>query len=168
MKKFFAVLIIAVATVCVANAQPRTAGYGGVRYHGEIHAGYGIGVGESSVDRISIQTVHGVMLGQYCSLGVGTGIDIYHDVEPEALYLVPLYLNIKTYIPASKFISPFISCDIGGGFVANETYGDTSGFMVYPSVGIMAKSFALQVGYHMQKLNDVTFGSVQFRVGFMW
>lgn len=167
MKKLLCLMAIAVLSVCSVNAQDTP-----VKYQGEVDLGYSVGVGTWDFSRLNVHTVQGVKIGKYFSTGVGVGIDYYfsNDILDAAgiggQVMIPIYLNMKGYLPVSESISPYISLDLGGGIGVQDL---ASGFLVTPSVGVKIGKFKVQVGYTSQSFNDgVSSGAVQFKVGMMF
>lgn len=165
MKKLLLFVAFALI-VCGANAQTP------VKYHGEVDLGYSIGVGTFANDRINIHTIQGVQVGKYFSTGLGIGIDGYFIFEDGIDIAVPIYLNLKGYLPVSEKVSPFVSMDIGVGIGASEYMKGMSGLYCTPAVGIKAGKFKAQLGYNIQRISEmgigVNAGAVQLKIGLMF
>lgn len=165
MKKFLLLVVFAL-TVCGANAQTP------VKYHGEVDLGYSIGVGTFATDRINLHTIQGVQIGKYFSAGLGIGLDGYFIFDEGIDMSVPIYLNLKGYLPVSEKVSPFVSMDIGVGIGASEYMKGLSGLYCTPAVGIRAGKFKAQLGYNIQRISEmgigVNAGAVQLKVGVMF
>ncbi len=73
-----------------------------VKYHGEADLGYSIGVGTFSTCRANLHTIQGVQVGRYFSAGLGLGLDHYHEFYEIGVLAIPIYLNLKGYIPVSE------------------------------------------------------------------
>ncbi len=73
MKKLFLLAVAAMMSVSVANAQVP------VKYQGEVDLGYSIGVGTFSTGRVNVHTIQGARIGEYFSVGLGLGLDYYHE-----------------------------------------------------------------------------------------
>lgn len=157
---------IATAAVCAANAQTP------VKYHGEVDLGYSIGVGAVSMDRVNLHTIQGVQVGKYFSTGLGLGLDYYHDLYDNGELVVPIYLNVKGYLPVSEKVSPYLSFDIGVGVGATEGVSGYSGMYYTPAVGIKAGKFKAQLGYNVQRISEFGVGvdvkAIQIKIGFMF
>lgn len=166
MKKLLFLVAIATMSICSANAQTP------VKYQGEVDLGYSIGVGTWSFGRVNLHTVQGIKVGKYFSTGLGVGVDYYHDILGSGEVVVPVYLNLKGYIPASELVSPYVSLDLGGGIGATEGVSGLSGFLVTPAVGVKVGKFKAQIGYTSQSFSDsgvsLSAGAVQFKVGMMF
>ncbi len=165
MRKIFLLVMFAFA-VCVAKAQTP------VKYHGEVDLGYSIGVGTFATDRINLHTIQGVQVGKYFSTGLGVGLDGYFIFDEGIDIAVPIYLNLKGYLPVSEKVSPFVSMDIGVGIGASEYMKGMSGLYCTPAVGIKAGKFKAQLGYNIQRISEmgigVNAGAVQLKIGVMF
>ena len=100
MKKI-TLLVIMIVTAFTLNAQSL------VKYHGEINAGYSVGIGTFATNRVNIHTIQGVDISKYFSTGVGIGLDYYHELYEKGELVLPLFLNMKGYLPATETVSPF-------------------------------------------------------------
>lgn len=139
-----------------------------VKYRGEVDFGYSIGVGNlgSVASRVNLHTVHGIQFGKYFSTGLGLGLDLYHDLENELM--LPVYLNMKGYLPVSEKVSPYFSFDIGSGVGVTDALGGLSGLYVTPAVGVKVRKFKFQFGYSLQQLSDgisLNLNAIQFKAG---
>ncbi len=162
MKRFF--LLTALAVLSLGSALAQTP----VKYQGEVDLGYSLGVGNFGINRANLHTIHGAKIGQYFSAGIGLGLDYYHeDGASEAM--LPIYLNLKGYLPVNEKVSPYFSFDIGGGFGITEGFDGASGMLVTPAVGIKAGKFKAQIGYNVQKISEsgvsINLNAIQFKVG---
>lgn len=143
------VLILLLFTLLVAAAAAQTPKK--VKYLGEFSIGYSFGQGIYDMDRVTTRTVNGIKVKKYFSTGIGVGIDFLRDYNYE--YYIPVYLNLKGYLPVSNRLDLFVSLD-GGGYL--ETTADSpfgQGWMLTPSAGIQLKAgrigLFLSVGYEM-------------------
>lgn len=161
MKRFFLLLVVAVISASSAFAQTP------IKYQGEVDLGYSVGVGEFATGRVNIHTIHGAKFGDYFSAGLGVGVDLYTEGGTDVL--VPIYLNLKGYLPTNSKVTPYASFDIGAGIGASEYVSGLSGMLITPAVGIKVGMFKAQIGYNVQKISDsgvsVNFNAVQFKVG---
>lgn len=166
MKKLFLLLAIATMPICAAKAQIAA------KYHGEVDLGYSVGVGLFSADRVNLHTIQGVRVGRYFSTGLGIGLDYYHDSFDNGELIVPIYLNLKGYLPVSEKISPYFSFDIGVGVGATEGLSGLSGMYCTPAIGIKAGRFKAQLGYNAQRISElgigINFNAIQAKVGVMF
>ena len=165
MKKLFFLFAAIVVSNCVFAQTP-------IKYHGEVDAGYSIGVGTFATDRFNVHTIQGVQIGKYFSTGLGIGIDGYLIYESSVDIAVPIYLNLKGYIPVTDKVSPFVSMDLGVGIGASEYLKGMSGLYCTPAVGIKAGKFKAQLGYNIQRISEmgigVNAGAMQLKVGVMF
>ena len=103
MKKLFLLAVAAMMSVSIANAQVP------VKYQGEIDLGYSIGVGTFSTGRVNVHTIQGARIGEYFSAGLGLGLDYYHEFYEQGELAIPIYLNLKGYLPVFEKVSPYFS-----------------------------------------------------------
>ncbi len=148
-------------SVCTMNAQTE------IKYQGEMNFGYSLGVGEWAASRINIHSIQGVKIGEYFSTGIGFGADLYHGGGTSVM--IPVFLNMKGYLPSKSKFTPYFSFDIGGGFGVGDNSG-LSGMLITPALGIKAQAIKAQLGYNVQKLSksgvSVNMGALQLKVGF--
>ena len=102
MKKLFLLIVTTVISANIAKAQVQ------VTYQGEVDAGYSIGVGTFATSRVNLHTIQGIRIGEYVSTGLGLGLDYYHEFYDNGELVIPIYLNIKGYLPVSKKVSTFL------------------------------------------------------------
>lgn len=165
MKKLL--LLVALATMAfTANAQTP------VKYHGEVDLGYSIGVGTFSTGRVNLHTIQGVQIGRYFSTGVGLGLDYYHEFYDSGELAIPIYLNMKGYLPVSEKVAPYFSFDIGAGIGATSGISGMSGLYLTPAIGIKAGKFKAQIGYNVQRVSEdgvgINMNAIQIKVGLMF
>ena len=167
MKRFTILVAILSLFAGVAGAK------GLVSYQGEIDLGYSYGIDSKASDCASIHTIHGIKVGKYFSTGIGIGFDLHYRYDDSSEAIVPLYLNFKGYLPLSKNVSSFLSCDAGWamGFTGDIKY--KNGLTVAPSIGIVWGVFKVQVGYNMTNLHYLDFrkppmSAVQAKIGIMF
>lgn len=166
MKKLLLLVAMATMSICTANAQVP------VKYHGEVDLGYSIGVGTFATGRVNIHTIQGVQIGKYFSTGIGLGLDYYHEFYEKGELTIPIYLNLKGYLPISKKVAPYFSFDIGAGVGATSGVTGMSGLYCTPAVGIKAGKFKAQLGYNIQRVSESGIGfnmnAIQIKVGLMF
>lgn len=165
MKKY----IILFFTLFVLSVSSKAQSQISAKYHGEIDLGYSIGVGTFSTDRVNIHTVQGVMVGKYFSAGLGLGLDYYHEIYDKGELMIPIFLDLKGYIPVTDDLSPFVSFDLGYGIGATDGLKGCDGLLWSPAIGIRYKHFKFQLGYASQRISEDGFGfdmnAVQFKIG---
>jgi hypothetical protein len=167
MKRIY--LLFGLLTLAVGMASAK----GIVSYQGEVDLGYSFGIGKSASERVNIHTIQGIKVGKYFSTGIGAGFDFYYNFDDTSEAIVPVYLNLKGYYPISAKVSPFISCDIGWGVGVTGDIDNDNGLTVAPAIGIVWGVFKAQVGYNMQKVDNIDLGkpsmsSVQVKIGIMF
>lgn len=170
MKKFIFAFVIAISSFFSGSAQEVS-----IKYQGEVDLGYSVGVGTFSTGRVNLHTVQGVKISDYFSAGLGLGLDYYHDLYSDVgsgELFVPIFLNMKGYIPITSKLSPFVSLDLGYGIGATEGVSGCGGFLWSPSVGLRYNHFKFQVGYTSQRISESGIGfnmdAVQFIVGIVF
>jgi hypothetical protein len=108
--------------------------------------------------------MNGISVGRYFSTGISVGVEFsnYDGIEVES---VPVFLNLKGYIPVSENIRPFVSVDLGvfleWGFMGRDSLIPAVGCAF--DVGKGNNAIALSVGY-----NYSYYKNVLFRVGFQF
>lgn len=143
-----------------------------VQYQGEVDVGYSIGTGTFASNRVNLHTVQGVKIGQYFSTGIGVGLDYYHQIYDKGELVIPIYLNLKGYLPVSEKIAPYLSFDIGAGIGATAGVSGLSGVMYTPALGVKIGKFKVQVGYNVQRVSEsglgFNMGAVQIKAGIVF
>ena len=161
MKRLFFLMVVVICIATSATAQNP------IKYQGEVDLGYSLGVGEFAAGRVNIHTIHGAKFGDYFSAGVGVGLDLYH--QGDTGLMLPIYLNLKGYLPTKSKISPYASFDIGGGFGASENLSGLSGMYITPAIGLKVGMFKAQLGFNVQKLSEsgirVGMNAIQLKAG---
>lgn len=178
MKKILLSLSLTIFVIG-ANAQSSK-----IKYQGEVLAGYSIGIGTFSYDRINLHTIQGVRFNPYLSLGVGLGLDYYQkfdlyintDVTASELAM-PIYLNVKGYLPVSTKTNIFLSLDLGASIGLTEGISGGKGLMFTPAVGTNFKispknSLSVSLGYNYQAWSESGFkintDAIALRLGFQF
>lgn len=166
MKKTLLTLIFIVGISTISFAQNAN-----IKYHGEVEAGYTLGVGDELYknDRINLRTIQGIQIGECFSTGLGLGIDYYlNDVNEMA---IPVYANFKGYYPTGTDIKPYLSLNLGYGIGIGDI-SDLSGFMWEPAVGVKLKWLKAEVGYTSQHASIAGYGfnlnGLQLKIGVMF
>ena len=159
-KRFLIILAMFMIAGLSANAQSR--------YSGEVDFGYSLSFEKFGIemsDRINVSTTHGVMFNERFFLGAGAGLDYAYETDVE-VFMIPVYANVKGFLPISEKSSVFASADIGYTIGIENDYGNSvSCFYCCPSIGLKMNKFKIQVGYSML-VDLVTIGAMQFKVGF--
>ncbi len=161
MKKLF---LLVAATLCVAlQASAQVP----IKYQGEVDLGYSLGVGTFATGRVNVHTIQGARFGDYFSAGIGVGADLYHEGGMEVM--IPIYLNLKGYLPTNSKVTPYASFDIGAGFGASAGVQGLSGMLITPAIGIKVGMFKAQIGYNVQKISEsgisINMNALQLKVG---
>lgn len=136
-------------------------------YKGITELGYEIGVGDYGYDRIKLNIINGYQVNQSFSLGIGTGLRYYNDLEA---LLVPIFADFRGNLPLNSKVSPYMSLGIGYSFDATNSF-EGVGLMLNPTIGVSFKvsdksAMNVGLGYEMQKMDFYLFdGSSLFSAG---
>lgn len=161
-KALFSMLLMILASTGASYAQKTN-----IAYHGEVNLGYSVGVGNLfSGNRINLHTIQGIKSGNL-STGIGIGCDLYHEGGVDAI--IPIFWNLKGYLPVSQTVSPFISLDLGAGICANGGTKGYSGLYLTPAIGLQVKTYKFQLGYNIQQISvsgvSASLNALQILVG---
>lgn len=142
------------------------------KYQGEIDLSYSIGTGTFSTNRVNLHTIHGAKMNDYFSIGVGLGLDYYHELyreEGDGELVIPIFLNTKAYLPVDEKLSPYVSLDLGYGIGATKGVSGLGGFLWSPAIGLKYDKVKFQVGYVNQNVSEsgisISLNAVQFMIG---
>lgn len=177
MKKLLLLLTLLTTITNATNAQTKKA-----HYQGEAQIGYSIGIGITPNNRANIHLLNGIRFNKYLFTGVGTGLDIY-SIDSETLLAIPIFFNLKGYMPVSNTTSMFLSLDLGTA-IGTDEIKEVNFFSMTPGIGASfnvaeAKAITINLGYCYQALGyyytgdggsayrgrDNT-GAITFKVGF--
>ena len=166
MKRLLFLCAIMVASLPYANAQNKA------YYHGEFELGYSSSVGNVAIDRFNFHLINGISLNDYFACGIGIGIDGYTYLK-QIYHVLPVYANMKGFIPANDNITPYISLSCGIGFGISEYISKESGLSLESSIGMrLFENYKLEIGYHSQRISNeglgINLGAIQLKVGFMF
>lgn len=143
-------------------------------YKGIVELGYQVGIGDFGLDRLKINIINGYQFNPYFSLGIGTGMRYYFDVDG---LLIPVFADFRANFTDNKF-SPYFSLGIGYSFDATYDF-EGVGFLLNPTLGLsiqISDKSAINVGlgYEMQKMsyydyyggsNSINSGAISLNVG---
>jgi hypothetical protein len=104
--------------------------------------------GSNSGGRLEMTPSAGYQVNPYVFLGAGAGIDYYTDADE---FFVPIYADIRGYIPIHSKIHPFI--DIKPGYGCDLNGDCASGFYVNVTSGVEIGNFYAGIGYGSQTMN---------------
>lgn len=178
--KIFLMIMVVSALSSSIKAQTLNA-----KYQGEVSAGYSIGIGTFSYDRMNIHTVHGVRFNKYFFAGVGLGLDYYYNydlyintyIESDGELTMPIFANAKGYLPISDKTSIFASLDLGVGVGLTEGVSEVKGLLITPAIGISFKvssknAINFSVGYNYQDWSenaiDINTDAISLKLGFQF
>lgn len=175
MKRIIVFAVYSVMSVISVMAQTS------VKYHGEGNAGYSVGVGSYAVDRVNLNTIQGVQVGKNFSIGLGIGLDWYRGLYADyweeqgktdmGELALPIYLNMKGYLPVNETVAPYLSFDIGYGVGLTEGLDGFGGLYLTPGVGIKVGKFKAEVGFNVQRIVDVlnvNANALKFAIGYIF
>lgn len=136
-------------------------------YKGIVELGYQIGVGKYHMDRVKLNIINGCEINPYFSLGLGTGLRYYFDVD---MALIPVFADFRANL-TDNIVSPYFSLGVGYTFDATDSF-EPEGFLLNPTVGANFKvsdkySIHFGLGYDMQKLRFSTYnlGAISINAG---
>lgn len=124
-------------------------------YKGILEMGYQFGIGQHGLDRLKLDIINGYQFNPYFSVGIGTGLRYYFDLD--ATY-IPVFADFRVHITSDK-IAPYLALGVGYTLSPKKHFeGEGVGFLINPSLGINFKvsqrsSLFLGIGYEMQKMN---------------
>ena len=134
--------MLLLGAVCSLSA--KEADYSQPSYQGDVSIGFGAGGGELPTSLFYLQTVHGIRANESLFVGVGSGFNF--GLTPGSGTHIPIYANIKAYVPLSEQSSLFGSVDFGGFF------GDSSGLFFGPAVGLTVLDLInVSFGYELHR-----------------
>ena len=173
MKKLITLAVMAVMFSAMSFAQTT------VKYQGEVSGGFSIGVGKNAYNRITLHTIQGAKIGDYFSTGLGCGLDWYHGLYPEywekqgkadaGELVMPIYLNLKGYLPVESEVKPFLSFDVGYALGLTAGVSGLGGFYCTPAIGCIFKKFKAEVGVNLQNASGlVTSPAIKLAVGYVF
>ncbi len=125
-------------------------------YRGFFDIGYTLGFKSSVERRLEAFTSHGYQFSPYLFVGVGAGVQYYHEIEN--YFGIPIYLHLRTSLPLRPF-RPFI--DLRGGYNAYDVHG----FYFSPSVGCRYAindvcGLNVSIGYSLQNVRQGKWGHI--------
>ncbi len=116
---------------------------------------------------LSLQSINGYQFGDYLSVGVGLGVDMFEDGN-----VFPIFADVRGYLMGDRNVSPYVYGDVGYGFtsadeIENYTDSQRGGIVYGAGIGIQVyKSNRLawvwNIGYKQQttfaKYTDINGG----------
>lgn len=172
MKKIFLLCVMVSSLMCLPLS---IYAQSPIKYQGETDLAYSVGVGTFAQNRVSFHFINGIKAGNYFSTGVGVGLDFYHQMsEDKGELVIPVFLNLKGYLPVSNKVNPYLSFDIGAGIGATEGISGASGLYLMPAIGVNVKDWntIFQFGYNVQRFSESGIGinvnAIQFKFGILF
>ena len=143
---------------------------------------------KTNLSRPYLDVIGGVRLGDFLFAGVGTGVqyaygecklvniatDIAHGGSPDTWgsVSIPIYANVRGYIPTRVVVKPYISVSLGGHVVATsnfskEGYGKLRGGLLMKfGAGMNIANFNIGLGMAAQNLEWINAAGVtMFKAG---
>ena len=175
MKRIIILAIVAAMSVATALAQPAA------KYHGEVNIGYSIGVGSVPINRVMLNTIQGVKIGDFFSTGLGVGLDWYRGLYADywesqgkvdsGELVMPLYLNVKGYLPINTNVSPYLTFDVGYGAGVTEGVKGFGGLYLTPGVGVCFGKIKAEIGFNIQQIVEnvkINANAVKLSIGYIF
>ena len=172
-------IVVALALLCsafsfaqVESDNKRSNPHAG--YRGMLDVNYALGIGEHSINRFGLSTVHGYDFNRYIFTGIGVGFNYFYDSES---FNLPIFADARFLLPFEDNAAFFLDCRIGYSLL------DADGLYMSPSFGLRfgrKTAITLSVGYDFQHydaiyrghLSDGTYiyekdnaGAITFRLG---
>ncbi|HET6558673.1 MAG TPA: hypothetical protein VFG54_15240 [Prolixibacteraceae bacterium] len=124
-----------------------------VGYKGTVETGFQLGVGDWGADRLKLNVINGFQLTPHFSMGLGTGLRFYYDLDAA---LVPLFLDFRVNFLDRK-VSPYFALGAGYSFNASDNF-EAAGVLINPSAGVSFKvsgksSMNIGLGYEVQQMD---------------
>lgn len=136
-----------------------------VKYQGEFSVSTAICAAEGLNNPFNFETVHGIRVNKYVSVGFGLGFNLFtftdNGKDAEG-FLLPLFVDVKWYILDRK-VSPYVSLDMGYNFGVGNHFGEYAGMYIAPGAGVSFKlkgKGAFNLGL---ALNNNSFGAKYVR-----
>ncbi len=171
MKKIIVLLSAALMSATLSHAQTP------VGYQGEVDAGYSLGTRQAP-NGANLHVINGISVGNFFSAGVGVGVDYYYDGYGDDGEVIPVFVNMKGYLPTGGRVRPFLSLDMGVGIGVGDALGGQSGVLYTPAVGCALtvgqsnQAILISVGYHVQQFAaysaSLNLNTVSFKIGFQF
>lgn len=138
---------------------------------------------KTNLSRPTLEVVGGVRLGKFVFAGVGTGvqyaygecslIEFFADAPDSwGMVTIPIYANVRGYVPTRVILKPYVSVCIGGQVVATsnfsqEGYGKINGgIMMKFGAGFNISKFNFAMGMAAQNIEWIDdWGDTNFKSG---
>lgn len=126
--------------------EPRERAPKWLRFQGELFTGYSVGIGKQTdkwvYDRVPIHLLCGLNFGGALFIGVGFGLNLWggwstQEALNAATASVPIYANVKFYLPARESLfKVFVGADAGGILQGRKKLG---GILFGPMAGLRVR-----------------------------
>lgn len=157
-----------------------------VKLHIEVNAGFiaggklatrNYGKLQTNLSRPYVDVIAGMRLGEFLFAGVGVGaqyayaecklIELAHEItdvptpQTWGMVSIPIYANVKGYIPTRVIVKPYISVSLGGHVVATSNFSKEGcgkikgGLMMKFGAGLKISKFNFGIGMASQNIEWV-------------
>lgn len=138
-----------------------------MKYRGEVNVGFALGGKlsvadlkmESETNYPMLETIHGVLITDYFFIGGGTGLQYYYGYVAEDAtekwntLVVPLFVNMKGFVPLNENIKSFVNVSLGGSFVGCSDFEYLNGGLFSDlGVGVKVQKVNFGLGWQHKKL----------------
>ena len=138
---------------------------------------------KTNLSRPSLEVVGGVRLGKFVFAGVGTGvqyaygecslIEFFADAPDSwGMVTIPIYANVRGYVPTRMILKPYVSVSIGGQVVATSNFSQegyckiNGGIMMKFGAGFNISKFNFAMGMAAQNIEWIDdWGDTNFKSG---
>src|SRR5574344_34001 len=102
--------------------------------------------GDKNGGRLELLTSFGSRVNDIFYVGAGAGVNYYTDAD---IFTIPLYADLRAYIPVNSSISPYIDLKPGYAIGTGDYKG---GLYIDFTAGIEISNFTIGIGYATQAL----------------
>ncbi|HJA98687.1 MAG TPA: hypothetical protein H9779_03695 [Candidatus Alistipes avicola] len=109
--------------------------------------GLAVGTGSDIYSRLVFETVHGARISPYAFIGAGLAIN--HFYKDQVIFeeywvtqkdnrgtLLPLFVNIKGYLPVSRKVAFYLSGDMGAALDLSNSFDEKTKLYVAAGPGV--------------------------------
>lgn len=149
--------VVAIALLCSAfsfaqvdSDNNRSNSYAG--YRGMFDVNYALGIGEHSINRFGLSTIHGYDFNRYIFTGIGVGFNYFYNSES---FNLPIFADARFLLPFEDNAAFFLDCRIGYSLL------DADGLYMSPSLGLRLgrkTAITLSIGYDFQHYDAIYCG----------
>jgi len=105
-------------------------------------------------------------------------VDYWHELSDNGELSMPVFLNLKGYLPVSEKVRPFLSLDLGVSVGLTEGLSEMSGLLCTPAIGVAVgvgnsgNALIFSLGYNMQQWSESGLGintnTLNIKLGFQF